>query len=101
MRNFAINLLATVFLTMGNGSALAASVGSEGAYTHTDRLIVCMKPGTATQKVVSDAEHAAARERVGRKLQLLTSESIRPLRTMSDGAHILSVAPSRRRMYRW
>ncbi len=91
MRKFATTMLATLFLAMGKGEVLAVGVESDGTYTHTDRLIVRMKPGTVAQKGLSDADHAAARERVGRKLQTLTPETIRPLRTMSDGAHILKL----------
>ena len=91
MQKLAKSILALLILAAGNLLAAAAPYDTATAYARTDRLIVRMKHDTVARTALPDADHAVARERIGRKLQSMTPESITPLRTMGDGAHVIKL----------
>ena len=91
MPKIAITFLSLWFLATGIGIGSAATNAASPAYSHTDRLIVRIKSGAIPRQDLSANELAAARERVGRRLQSLTPESIVPLRTMGDGAQVMKL----------
>ena len=94
MQRISTAILVCGFLAAASGGNVAANAdGTDHAsiLTRTDRLIVRMKNSAAPRIAASAAQHAAAREHLSRHLQPLTHESLTPLRTMGDGAHVIKL----------